>query len=314
MSAVLSQPIRQEPIVEPADNEEVHVAVKITPEMRRVVSNIGALALAQTYEIDCPEIAQSLADERRGWAKSIDMIDAMKKDVLAPLKQAAKDTEARLDAWLGAKRADLQGARELAGQKLLAWDQAEKARLAREQAERDAVARQLRQAADIKAAAERARAEQQAKEARRKEQEAQEAQRKALAEGNARAAAAAAAEAAKQAEKAAAAVENGEAKAQQVTLEAAAQVQTTVAEVAQIKGQSVKVVYEAALKDGVTLDQAKLLICEAIVAGRHDLLAHLNLDMAPRGSLNKMASALKTAFNVPGFVARAVQSLAGSRK
>ena len=146
MSAVLDQP--KEAANEPTG--EVHVAVTITPEMRRVVTTMGAFDLARSYEVDCPEIAQSLADERKGWAKAIDMIDAMKKDVLAPLKKAVKDTEERLDAWLGAKRADLQDARELAGQKLLTWDAQEKARLAREQAERDALARKVRQEADAR--------------------------------------------------------------------------------------------------------------------------------------------------------------------
>ena len=78
-------------------------------------------------------------------------------------------------------------------------------------------------------------------------------------------------------------LENGNAKAQEVQLQAAAQVQAApVVDPCRIKGQSTKTAWQAELKPGVTIDQAKLLICEAIVNNkRHDLLALLDLDTAP---------------------------------
>ena len=308
MSAVLQEPI--------TEATKMPVTVELSPEaLREISATASALAVAQSYEVDCVEMAQALADERRAWAAKIDLLTKFEDGALAPAKKALVEMKAWVANQFGTKRADYTAARDLAGQKLLAWDQQEKSRLAREQAERDTVARQLRQAADIKAAAERARSEEQAREARRKEQEAREAQAKALAEGNARAAAAAAAEAAKQAEKAAAAVENGEAKAQAVQLEAAAHVQAApVATVVKIAGQSSREAWVAELKSGVNIDQAKLMIVEAIAGGRHDLLALLELNTAPRGPLNKLAAALKGSMNVPGFVARVVTSIAGSRK
>lgn len=310
MSAVL-----QESNILDFQPEKLEVSVAVTPEIRKELGAGGALAVAQAYEIDCPEVAQALADERKAWAKRIDRLEAMKKDLLAPLKTALADMQGRLSKWFDPAMADLVAARELGEQKLLAWQQKEQARVAAENAAREAEARRVRQEAEAKAAAERARAEEQAREANRKAAEAAEAQRKALAEGNARAAAAAAAEAAKQAEKAQAALENGEAKAQEAQMQAAAQVSAApVATVAKIAGQSTKETWGAELQPGVTADQAKRLICEAIVAGRSDLLALIEVDTAPRGALNKLAAALKGAMNVPGYIARASQSIAGSRK
>lgn len=303
MSAVLEQPI--------TDAEELRVTMQLSPDAKREISSTGALALAKAYEVDCPEMAQALADERTGWAKKIDRIKQMEKESLAPAKKMLEDMKAWGSKWFGPALTDLEAARELAGQKLLAWDQAEKARLAREQAERDAAARKLRQEAEAKAAAERARAEEQAKEARRKAAEAAEAQRKAEAEGNARAAAAAAAARAKAEEQAVAAVENGEARAQQATLEAAVMVQAApVAESVKIVGQAVKDNWLAELKAGLSEDDAKALIV-AEAASRPELLGLLKLDTA---AVNKMAKALKGAMRVPGFTAANRPLLAGSRK
>lgn len=310
MSAVLERTVEE---TEVPTTQTIVLPVK--DSLMAGVRPAGAVALATEFTIDCPEMAQMASDQCRSWAQRIDQLSAMEKDFLAPAKKALEDLKGVVAKWLLPARTDLEQGRKVLLAKGLAWTEQEKARLAREQAERDALARRLRQEAEAKAAAERARAEAQAQEARRKEQEAREAHAKALAEGNARAAAAAAAAQAKAAEQAQAAVENGEAKAQAVQLEAAAQVQAApVAEPVKIAGQSTKTVWEAELKPGVTIDQAKLLIVEAIAGGRHDLLALLDLDTAPRGALNKLAAALKGSMSVPGFVAKATTSIAGSRK
>ena len=306
MSAVLQQP---------EVNEELHVAVRMTPEVQREVAATGALAVAQAYDVDCAEMAQSLADDRRAWAKRIDRLEAMKKDLIAPAKEALEKMRERLARWFDAPLQDLTAARDLAGQKLLTWETAERERVAREKAVAEAEARRIRQEVEAKAAAERARAEEIAREARRKAEEAEAARRKAEAEGNARAAAAAAAAAARAQEQARAAIETGEARAQELQMRAAATATAPVSEPVKIDGQSVKDNWVAELRPGVTIDQAKELIVAAIpTQGRRDLLAHIHLDTAPRGSLNKLAAALKGAMDVPGFVAVNRQQLAGARK
>jgi uncharacterized membrane protein YqiK len=323
MSAVLQEPIDLQP-------ERLEIAVEVTPAVRQATASAGALAVAQSYELDCPEVAQSLADERRAWAARIDRLEAMKKDLISPLKKALDDMRERLGKWFDPALADLNAARDLAGQKLLAWDEREKKRIAAENEAREAEARRVRQEAEKRAAEARAKADEEARIAREKAaqaeaarvraaQEAEQARR----EGNAKAAAeadrkakAAAAEVARAAETENAALENGAAKAEALQLEAAAATSAmpTVA-ATKIAGQSMKDNWIAELNPGVTLDHAKLLIVEAIVTEkRTDLLALLTVDTAPRGPLNKLAAALQKAMNVPGFVARNKPSLAGSRK
>jgi len=85
--------------------------------------------------------------------------------------------------------------------------------------------------------------------------------------------------------------------------------------VAKISGASSKSTWVAELEPGKTLDDAKLAICRAIVIdNRGDLLALIDIDVAPRGPLNKLASALKSAFRVPCFKAVEKTSFAGARK
>ena len=309
MSAVLEESIDIKP-------ERVELLVEVTPEIRRAVHSTGALAIAQAWDIDGPEMAQALADKRKAWAKRIDQLEEMKADLFEPAKQALKQMRERLSRWFDAPLAELNAARDLAGQKLLAWQQAEEARVARERAAAEESARKIRQEAEARAAAERARAEQQAAEKRRQEQEALAAQRKAEAEGNQRAAAAAAAAAAKAAEQAQAAIENGYARAQEAQLQAAAAASAMPAPtVTAISGQSVKDQWLAVLQPGVTADEAKIRIIEAIVKeGRTDLLALIAIDTAARGPLNRLAAALKNAMNVPGYRAENHPTLAGARK
>ena len=304
MSAVL----QERPVETPTTQT---IVLPVGEKLMAGVRPAGAVIEAQAWEITDADMAQLAANQRTEWAKRADQISEMGEEFVKPARDALASVRATFNKWLKPAIDDLNAGREILGAKLLAWDQAEKARLAREQAEREALARRLRQEAEAKAAAERARAEEQAREARRKEQEAQEAQRKALAEGNARAAAAAAAEAAKQAEKAAAAVENGNAKAQEAQLAAAAQVQAApVAAPVRVAGQSVKDNWIAEMNTGLTEDQAKALIV-AEAATRPELLGLLELDT---GAINKMAKALKGAMRVPGFTAANRPLLAGSRK
>ena len=310
-------------------DERVEIAIVVTPEVQRIIRSTGALAVAQAYDVDCAAVAQALADERRGWASAIDKLDAVEKDLMEPVKVALTNMKGKLSKWFGPRRQDLTLARALAGQKLLAWENAEKERVARENAAREAEARRIRQEAERRAAEERAKAEEAARIEREKAAAAEEARRKAQEdaerarrEGDAKAAAeadrrakAAAAESAKAQEKEQAALENGAAKAQEAQMQAAAVVSAApVATVAKIAGSSLKDNWLAELKSGTSIDQAKVLIVEANHAGRHELLGMIEIDTAPRGALNKLAAALKSAFNVPGFVSVNRQTIAGSRK
>ena len=323
-------------VLQDLQSEKLEISVLVTPEIQREIRNTGALAVAQAYDIDCPEMAQALADERRMWAKRIDRMEAMKKDLIAPAKEALEKMRERLSKWFDAPLQDLTLARDLAGQKLLTWEKSEQDRIAREKVAADAEARRVRQEAEAKAAAERARAEEAARierekaateEAERKRQ-ADEAERlrregdlKAAAEAD-RKAKAAAAEGAKAQEREQSALETGAARAEQVQIEAAAQVSAAapVATVTKISGSALKDNWGAELKAGVTIEQATALIIGAIAGvdpkdfKRVDLIALLELDVAPRSPLNKLAAALKGAMSVPGFVAVNKQSIAGARK
>lgn len=292
------------------------VTIPVKDSMTAGIKTVGAVVEAAEWVIDSPAMAQLAAEQRTAWAKRIDQVKEMQADFMEPAKTFMASVKASCQRWFGPALQDMESGREILGQKLLAWDQQEKARIEAERRRLEDEARKVRQEAEAKAAAERARAEEQAREARRKEAEAQEAQRKAIAEGNARAAAAAAAEAAKQAEKAVAVVETAEAKAQQVELTAAAQVCAAPTPVAvKIAGSSVKENWCAVLADGFTEEKALAAIVQAIVTeNRVDLLALLKLDTAPRGALNKLAAAQKKVMRVPGYVARDVPTLAGSRK
>lgn len=326
MSAVLEKPTEIE-----MRSDRVTIDLPVTPEMQRLARPAGALAVAQAYEVDCPEMAQALANERVGWALRIDAIEAMEEDFMSPVKQAVKDMKARVVKWFGPTKADYIAARDLAGQKLLTWDAAEKVRVAREQAEREAVARRLRQEAEAKAAAERAKAEEVARQAREASQRAEAERARQVAEaerlrkeGDAKAAAeaerkakAAAAEQAKQQEKEQAATQNGAAAAARVQAEAAAaaSAQAPVQEAAKITGQSTKENWVAVLKDGETQETALLKIVTAIVNDkREDLLALLLVDDAAKGPLGRLAAAQKAHMRVPGYRAENQPVLAGKRR
>lgn len=326
-------------------SDRVTIDLPVTTEMQRLARPAGALIVAQAYEVDCAEMAQSLANERITWAQRIDAIEALEEDFMSPVKQAVKDMKAKVVRWFGPTKADYVAARDLAGQKLLAWDQQEKARMAREQAERDALARRLRQEAEAKAAAELAKAEEAAREARQRAAaaEAERARQAAEAErlrseGDAKAAAeaerkakAAAAEAAKQSEREVAASQNGAAKAASIHLEAAAAASShaPVLEAVKIAGQSTKENWVAVLQEGFSDESAKLQIVLAIAGVymnddgkitfdparmRDDLLALLTVDTAAKGPLNKLAAAQKAHMRVPGYRAENQPTLAGKRK
>ena len=283
------------------------IALPITPEMAKQIRPTGAATLAEIYQIDSAIMAQAASNQRTEWAKRIDGIKEARKDFMEPLKTFMTNYDKK---WFSPPMDDYEQGRTLLGEKLLAWDRKEKARVDSETAEREAIARKWRLAAEIKVAAERAKAEEKARELRRQAEVAEAARQKALSEGNARAAASAAAESAKALERAAAALEEGNAKA--ITMQIAATLVDTapIPIVEKIEGSSTRDNWLPELKPGLTEEQAKELIVKG-AATDPQLLGLLKLDMP---AINKLAKALRSVANIPGFVVVNRPTLAGARK
>jgi hypothetical protein len=272
---------------------------------KQITECAGALSIAQEYTIDCAEMAQAAADERKDLARRIDAIKAAQKSFVEPAQKIIENARALFNPAI----AGLTAARDLLGAGLLAWDTKEKARIAKEREEREAEERRARQKADQEAAAARARAEAQAAEQRRIAAESEEARQKALREGNARAAAAAAAAAAKATEKAEAVIEEGNVAATQAHVAVTAVAAPAPAAV-KIAGSSVRENWVAKLNPGLTEDDAKALIVKE-AATNPQMLGVLKLDTS---AINRLAKALKGTMRVPGYTAKDEPTLAGSRK
>lgn len=263
-------------------DDETHAALR---------RNEGAVALAESFIVDCPEMADEAAQQLRRWATGMTRVDKMYKSFIEPAKQIIDHAK---NLFNPATRALLEADAILRG-KLMAYT-TEQQRIVEEQRrvamEAERIARQK-----AEAAAERARAAARAAELQRQAAEAEAARAKAAAEGNARAAAEAAASAAKLTEKANAALANGEAKANSAQLEAAASVMI-VAAPAKIDGFGTRDNWKAEFVTNELVALPKIVA--AIAAGRTDLLALLCVDMK---AADRLAKALKSAFSVPGMTA-----------
>lgn len=289
MSAVLDSPVV-------ANEPNFSVSLSLTPSMlKRLQTEQGALTIAQAYEIDCPEMAAEANAELKRVKVAIGEVKKMRDGFLEPAQQIIENAKALFNPALES----LNQSEAILKSRLLSYQQAEEAKAEAARRAAEEIARKARQEAEAKAAAERARAEEQAREARRKEEEAREAQRKAEAEGNARAAAAAAAKAAEHAAKATAVVENAEAKATETIIAAAAMPIAEVAAPAKLEGLSFRDNWVAELAPGVE-ESAAIAQIAAATASRPELAAVLKLDIP---AANKMAKALKGAFNIPGLKA-----------
>ena len=119
----------------------------------------------------------------------------------------------------------------------------------------------------------------------------------------------AAAAAAEATERANAAIEQGEAKATQAQVAVVAAA-APVSEPGKISGTSVRENWVPILNQGVTEEAALIQIIQA-AATDQQLRGLLKLDQP---ALNRLAKALKNAMRVPGYTARDVPTLAGSRK
>lgn len=282
-----------------SNQSDMPLAVQLSmPEATRAQlrQHEGAIAIAQAWEIDSPDMAILANDELKRIKAQAKALDEARKGFVAPALQIVEHAKAMFNPALTA----LAEAENILKGKIGAFQREEMRRVADAQRQAEEAARIARQAAEKEAAAARARAEEQAREARRKADEAEKARQKAEAEGNARAAAAAAAKAAEANAKADAAIENGEAAAQQAQLEAAAApAAVVVPETTKLAGFSSRKNWIAVLGTDDE-DEAKARIAAAIPT-RPELTALLQIDWK---AAHKMAKALETHFNVPGLMAK----------
>lgn len=292
------------------ENTQLSIALNLTPEIAGTLQReAGALETAKGYVIDGPEMAEFVNGELRNIKSSLTKIKGLRQGFVAPAKQIIANAEALFDPAIQALTAA-----ESHVKGLLMNYQAEQERIAAEARRRQQEEeRKARAEAEAKAAAERARAEQEAAEKRR-QAEAAEAERKrqeeeaerlrkegdqrAAAEA-ARKAAAAAAESARKNEEAQGAIDKGEAKATAAQLSAVPTAAPTPApQPAALAGFSSRENWLAEPLPGKDIEDVKALVVAAIASGRAELMGLLKFD---ESAANKMAKALKKAFNVPGM-------------
>lgn len=276
-------------------------------QQARLRESNGLVVEAQACVIDGHDMAVMGKANLDKVIKFKTFLKAEKQDYVRPAKEIIAKAEAVYDVHIAAA----EQAEQIYRQRLGAYQVAEQRRIEDARQKQQEEERRRREQAERDAAAARARGEAQAAEARRKAEEAAEAERKAHAEGNARAAAAAAAERAKREEEERQRREQAAREEERIRMEAAATAPTSdVPEVQKIAGLGSRDnwVTELTVVDPV---MALRLICEAICgvriadtkrvltdATRHDLLALLKFD---ESAANKLAKALKAAFNVPGY-------------
>ncbi len=317
-----------------APNEQnLSVQLTLTPQLVADLGReAGALEVAQAYVIDSPEMAQLANKELQDVKRRLKAVEDWRERFLAPVRQLT-DTA---NEFFNPARAALKASEECLKTALLGWNRKEEERVAAERRAAEEAARRARAEAEARAAAERAKAEEQAREARQKAaaaeaerlRAAQEAERLRR-EGDAKAAAeqerlarAAAAERAKQEENERAKIEAGEARAQQVTMAAAAVQTPEVHATAKLAGFTPRDNWVTEDEPGRSEEELTLLLVMAaagvgfdeqgkrvLIAPRGELLALVKRD---KSAANKLAKALKKAFNVPGM--RAVNNpVAASR-
>lgn len=276
--------------------EPLSVTLTMDSSMRDTLArDERALASAQAYVIDCPEMAVEANNELKAIKARIETVKKLRDGFVQPAKQILENARALFDPAL---RALEQGENHLKGV-LITWTQAERKRLDEEQRKRDE-AQRVEQARIAAANAEAiAKAEQLAQGKREEAEAAAARQREALESGDIKGAAKAAGEAAKLAEQATNITEGAFVRAQAAVVTAHAAV-PAVAHAMKVDGFSVRDNYVAELALNTTETVAIEKIAAQIAAGRRDLVSLLRLDM---GAASKMAKVQKELFAIPGLVA-----------
>lgn len=302
MSAVLEQTqVAETP-------HDITLKIELTDAARAAMAANGtAIRLAESYVVDCHEVAEQAASEIRTFNQQIAGIKLVYND----LAKEPKSTLEKLKAWFVPGVKEREQAIEILKARLKTWDDQERKRIALENQQRQQQQDRIRREAEAKARGEQEKAQQVARDKQREADE-QEAKRKqAEADGNKRAAATAAAAKGKAEQEAAAAVHAGQQKAEAHHL-VAATASTIAAPVAQTKvaGTTMKDNWIARLKSDITAAEAKKLIVAAVAANPM-LLGVIEIDT---GALNKLAKGLHEAFDVPGYEAFNDRLVAGKHK
>lgn len=306
MSAVLQQAANDTATVEAP--HDITLKIPLTDAHRAaMIANGAALKLAQSYVIDCADMANQAAAEILTFNKQIAGIKVMYEDLAAE----PKSTLAKLKAWFLPGVKEREEAVGILKDRLKGWNEQETARIALENKKRQDEADRVRREAEARARAEEERAKQVARD-KQAEADRQEALRvQAEAEGNKRAAAAAAAAKGKAEQEAAAAVHVGAAKAEQHHLEAATAVSAAAPiQQAKVAGAGMRDNWIAELLPDTTEAQAKALIVSA-AATNQMLLGVIEIN---ESALNKLAKGLHEAFNVPGYRAVNDRKVTGKHK
>jgi regulator of protease activity HflC (stomatin/prohibitin superfamily) len=277
--------------------EPLSVTLMMTQDVQKqLMRHQGAIALAESYTIDSMEVANMAALDLKNFKASVVQVKGFYDGFVSPAKQIIENAKSLFTP----AKDNLERGIEILSKKLTDFQESERLRIAEENRQREIAERKQRQEAEKKAAAERARSAEKAAEAQRQAEEAEAERQRLVAAGDARGAAAAAAEAAAAEEKSRAIVENGETKALDMQMTASATV-SVVAAPTKIAGFVTRKNWKAELADNTNEDQAKVLICGAIAAGRTDLIALLNINFS---AADKMAKALENHFNVAGLKAK----------
>lgn len=282
----------------------------------------GIVAIAESYDVDSPEMAEAANKELRGFIDREKAIEQCRDGFVEPAQKILANAKALFNPALMA----LSQGQRILKDKLAGWTIKEQERVARERREREEVERRARAEAEAKAAIARAQQEEREREARQRAAAAEAERVKQAAEaerlrkeGDAKAAAdaetkarAAAAERAKQEERERQAREEGARKEADALLAASAASNTLpIQEAAGPSGFGLRDNWGAEDEPGRSEEELTLLLVMAaagvgfdeqdkrvLIAPRGDLLALLKRDKSAAG---KLAKALKRNFNVPGM-------------
>lgn len=121
--------------------------ITIAAEATKVAN--GMLAVANAYEIDCPEMAECAADDMNAWAGKVKELNETRLSLTRPLDESKK----RIMELFAAPIATAQSAVDQLKRNLLAWNQKEAARIAAEREAAEAERRREEEEARKQAAA-----------------------------------------------------------------------------------------------------------------------------------------------------------------
>lgn len=275
----------------------------------------AALAAVEILVIEDNGDAAFAADQRNGYLRQIDQLEAKQETLLKPFVESMAKTKEGMDGIKAEFRPGLEHCRAavvLLNTKIKTYAQEQKQLVDAKNEAIEKEARRIRWLAEEKATNERIKAAEEAAQIRLMAEESERKVAQAREAGREAEAKAAETSAASFRTLAAKAEEEGARRASLATLEGAVSAPAKIGKPASIAGNQMREHWVPVLADGVMEDQALRMICEAIVKeNRSDLLGLLEINTT---ALNALARGLKTAMRVPGYFAHDDPVVAGSRK